>query len=794
MAVNLVRGPHVSRRKFIQGSALAALSPVSFLHAFDRSDRRGSAQRIFSLDDNWQFSRKAQPADFSSVALPHTVTQLSWQKWEPSAWEDVWIYRRGFDVPSAFKGMRIFLHFDRVMTGATPIINGHALPQHLGGFLPFEYEITDLIKEEGNELSIEVDSRWINVPPGGSPHGPTSVDYLLPGGITGSVSLRAVPSAFISDVFAKPVRVLERDRRLDITCQIRSRLASPSRLWVKATLKSGSHVVTEISESITLNKEAQECSLSLTHLENIHLWDVKNPVLYDLTVTLLQDGRPLHDYKTRVGFRDARFELDGFYLNGKRLQLFGLNRHELYPYVGFAASPRALRKDAEILRHTFNCNMVRCSHYPQAEAFLDACDELGLLVWEEIPGWQYIGDESWKQLAIRDVETMIRRDRNHPSIVIWGVRINESPNQPDLYRRTRELAKSLDDSRPTSGTMTPSSRKNWQAEWHQDVFAFDDYHAESDGSVGIDDPLPGVPYMLAETVGQFNYGAKKGFNNKYRRAGDVNLQMQQALYHAQAHDRVAAKPRCAGAIAWCAFDYASLMNAYDAVKCPGIADVFRIPKLGAAFYKAQADPYVQPVIEPAFYWDFGAHTPSGPGAHALIFSNCSRLEVFIGGKQHSLLQPEKSSFPHLKYPPFLADLNIDGSSKPELRIDGYVGSKLVVSRSFSADPAGDRLSLQADDTELDANGSDTTRLVFGVVDKYGSLRAFADGEVTLAIEGPGVLIGDNPFSLGAAGGAGAVWVKTVSGKAGRIVIRAKHSQLGETSVTIRSVKTQTILR
>lgn len=168
--------------------------------------------------------------------------------------------------------------------------------------------------------------------------------------------------------------------------------------------------------------------------------------------------------------------------------------------------------------------------------------------------------------------------------------------------------------------------------------------------------------------------------------------------------------------------------------------------------------------------------------------------MFIGGKQHSLLQPEKSSFPHLKYPPFLADLNIDGSSKPELRIDGYVGSKLVVSRSFSADPAGDRLSLQADDTELDANGSDTTRLVFGVVDKYGSLRAFADGEVTLAIEGPGVLIGDNPFSLGAAGGAGAVWVKTVSGKAGRIVIRAKHSQLGETSVTIRSVKTQTILR
>src|SRR5262249_19057216 len=156
--------------------------------------------------------------------------------------------------------------------------------------------------------------------------------------------------------------------------------------------------------------------------------------------------------------------------------------------------------------------------------------------------------------------------------VIWGTRVNESRNEVDLYRETRAAARELDDSRPSSGSMTPQSRKNWESEWAEDVFAFDDYHAAADGSVGIGDPLPGVPYMLAEAVGQFNYTRGSGFDAKYRRAGDVTLQQQQALRHAQAHDRAAAQPRNCGLIAWCGFDYASLVNPYDNVKCPGVSD------------------------------------------------------------------------------------------------------------------------------------------------------------------------------------------------------------------------------
>lgn len=778
----------MNRRKFLEGCAATALVAVpaakGLSAATKTAARRGAVNRTLLLDGDWLFGGKLKPdatapgfddAGFSRVVLPHTVAPLSWQHWAPAMWEDGWIYRRHFSVPDDFGDARLFLHFDRVMAGATAMINGRNLEPHLGGFLPFDREITGLTRESDNLLAVAVDSRWLNVPPTGSPRGEGSVDYLLPGGITGSVELRAVPRIFLREVFAKPVDVLTAKRRVEITCRVDAAGELPARIRISAVLRQGARTIGTVAQSAQVEKNDQEIKLTMSGLGGIELWDPEHPHLYHVDVTLSHEKQPDHRYETRIGFREARFELDGFYLNGRRTQLFGLDRHELFPYVGFAAPNRIQRRDAEILRRQFNCNSVRCSHYPQSEAFLDACDELGLMVWEELPGWQYIGDESWKDLAVRDIEDMIRRDRNHASIIIWGVRINESPNDPELYRRTRALAKSLDDSRQSSGTMTPSSRKDWQTEWDEDVFAYDDYHADSPGTVGILDPIEGHPYMLGEVVGQYNYRTGKGFDVRYRRAGDIVQQTDQAIFHAQAHDKTANHKRIAGAIAWCAFDYGSLMNAYNAVKCPGVADIFRLPKLGAAFYLAQVDPSVRPVIEPDFYWDFGPQTPSGPGEHAAIFSNCERLELSIDGKPHAVLHPDRVGFPNLKYPPFMADLKMDGTAHPELRIDGYVGKTRLLSRSFSADRSADKLWLQADDAELECDGADATRVAFAVVDKFGALRAFGEGEVSLQIDGPGVLVGDNPFSLAENGGAGAVYVRTVPGRTGPIRIEAKHS-------------------
>ena len=213
--------------------------------------------------------------------------------------------------------------------------------------------------------------------------------------------------------------------------------------------------------------------------------------------------------------------------------------------------------------------------------------------------------------------------------------------------------------------------------------------------------------------------------------------------------------------------------------------MFRVPKLGASFYLAQGDPTVRPVIEPNFYWDFGPQTPHGPGRNVAIFSNCDRLEAFIDGQRHATLRPDSKSYPHLKHPPFFVDLELDGTGHPELRLDGYVGDEKVLSRSFSSDPAYDQFLLEADDVELTADGADATRVVFRVTDRYGANRPFAGGHVALTLQGPGIVIGDNPFDLKESGGVGAVWIKSKHGKPGTINLTATHSSLGSQSVEIK---------
>jgi beta-galactosidase len=801
MDSDLARPRDFSRREFVRDSALAAaaLASSSLLGCVSSSNHKahlgtGPAQFLFSLDHEWLFGGKfsaeaGKPQfddkDFSRIVLPHCVSKLSWQNWDAATWEDVWIYRRHFLLPERLRNRRVFLEFGGVMVGARPVINGHALPEHVGGYLPFQYEVTGWLGDKDNVLEVAVDSRWSNVPPEGNPNGPSSVDFLEPGGIPRPVTLRAVPQVFISDVFARPANVLDSSRRVDVTCRIDAAVVPEKPVRISVDMMDGHRRVASTSTTLNIEKTGEtELKLALSDLGNVKLWDVDSPRLYEVVTTLILDEKPLHDYQTRIGLREARFESDGFFLNGRRLQLFGLNRHELFPYVGFAMPRRVMRRDADILRCELNCNIVRCSHYPQSEAFLDACDELGLMVWEEMPGWGYIGDAPWKDLAVRDVEDMIRRDRNHPAIVIWGVRVNESKNDPALYQRTTAVAKSLDDSRPTSGAMVGGLYST--KDWSEDVFAYNDYtHNQTSGTMELKPPLPGVPYLITEAVGQI-VGVGPGSAHVYRRSGDPALQEKQAIYHAQAHDQAGKDKRCSGVIAWCAFEYASSVKAaYNGVKYPGIADVFRIPKLGASFYQAQVSPKVRPVIRPNFYWDFGERTPQGPGKNAAVFSNCDRLGIFINGKPHATVLPDRANFPHLKHPPFFADLELDGAGRPELRIDGYVGDERVISRSFSSDVAQDKFSLQADDAELMGDGSDATRVVFRVTDKFGAPRPFAGGQVTFKISGPGVIVGDNPFSLGDSGGAGAIWIKTVPNGSGHIVVKAIHSALGTTSVKIK---------
>jgi beta-galactosidase len=742
---------------------------------------------VTSFPAGWLFGPATADSDqpgfddsgLETITLPHTVTPLSWRNWDPRTWEQTWVYRKHFHAP--VERARVFLDIEAALTSAAVVLNGHTLPGNTGGYLPFTVELTDYLSDGGNVLAITLDSRFnADVPPDRpAPANARSIDFWEPGGIYRDVKLRIVPAVFIADVFAKPVNVLNPDQRaVHVQCTLDG--APNPGDTITVDLLDGSRVISTTSVPVTTSQA------TLDGLADITLWDIDNPKLYTVRTALVRDGIALHEHRTRIGFREASFTLDGFFLNGNRVKLFGLCRHQFFPFAGGALPARVQRRDAEIMRRELNCNVVRCSHYPQSAAFLDACDELGLMVWDEIPGWGYFGDAAWQQAAYQDVQNMIIRDRNHPCVIVWGAMPNEAGAHAAQYSQYNDLAHALDDSRPTGGDSYPSD-----ASFVFDVFTNHDYGSRT-GPDGLRQPAlvppvdaAGKPYLICEAVGTLSGPALA-----YRRTSPQQLQQGLATAHAAVHDVSFSDDRHCGVIAWSGFDYLSdaTGNCFGGVKYTGVVDLFRTLKPGAAIYQSQIDPELKPVIQPAFYWDFGSGYPVSSLPAAMICSNCDRLEVYVGGAHFATVAPDTQNYAHLPYPPSFTDFTgVDGSTRPELRIDGFLNGVQVASRRFSADPSGDRLAVTADHTELIADGSDATRVEFRAVDVHRNQRPYLRGEVRLAVTGPGVLVGDNPFAFGDAGGAGAVWIRTLPGSPGTITVRAEHPELGSATAVIEAI-------
>jgi beta-galactosidase len=760
----------------------------------------GPGSRVIPFGTGWKFGPAVEGSDrpgfddsgWAAVTLPHTVVPLSWQDWDPAAWERVWVYRKHFDAwPEAdVAGRRVFLDVGAALTHSTVTLNGTEVGGYLGGYLPFAVELTGLAEPSGNVLAVRLDSTFnLNVPPDRpAPAVTTSVDFWQPGGIYRDVRLRVVPQAFLADVFAKPVNVLDAGaRQVEVQVTVDAAAALEGKAEVAVSLRDDELVIAAGQVPVVISGPGQTTvTVTLTGLDEITLWDLDEPKLYHVVAALRVDGDRWDEHRVRIGFREATFALDGFYLNGRRVKLLGVNRHQFFPFAGGAMPARVQARDAEIIRRELNCTMVRCSHYPQSEAFFEACDELGLLAWEEAPGWGYLGDEAWLALAARDIGQMIVRDRNHPSIVIWGARLNETPNNTEFYTSTNELAHALDDSRPTAGAM---AGMRLTTDYEQDVFAENDYSSVTgpDGAKqpSLEPPVDGVgrPYLVTEAVGTLSGPARF-----YRRTDSQAVQQGQATAHARVHGIVAADDRYCGLLAWSGIDYPSGSggNVYRGVKYTGVVDLFRVAKPGAAIYQAQVDPRVRPVIAPAFYWDFGPTSPVTSLPTAMICANLERLEVYVGEAHFATVTPDDGGCGSLAYPPSFVDFRaVDGSLRPDLRIDGYLGPDLVASRTLASDPSFDRLALACDNAEIMGDGVDATRVMFRAVDRYGAPRPYVTGQVTLSVDGPAVLIGDNPFDFQAAGGVGAVWVRSLPGRAETVRVSASHPVLGDAAAGLR---------
>jgi len=384
---------------------------------------------MISLCNDWEFTPEwtdgfaRGDGGAERVCLPHNPHELPLHYCGPEDYEAVCGYRQRLFITKSSRGKRLFLQFDGAAHHAWVYVNGALAAEHSCGYTAFRVEITELAEYGAeNLIAVKLDSREDPaLPPFGF-----VIDYLTYSGLYREVWLDIRDENYIEDVFVRT------EGSTAIVCYT----VSGANRNAKLRILDGERLMAEADGT------GDVCVIDVPGAEK---WDIDSPKLYTCEVAL-ETGDV---QRVKFGFRDIEFRADGFYLNGRRVFMRGLNRHQSYPYMGYAAPESLQREDARILKEELCCNAVRTSHYPQSQYFIDECDRLGLLVFTELPGWQHIGDEKWKEQACENLREMILQYRNHPSIVLWGVRINESVDDDAFYARTNAIAHELDPSRPT---------------------------------------------------------------------------------------------------------------------------------------------------------------------------------------------------------------------------------------------------------------------------------------------------------------------------------------------------------
>ena len=600
------------------------------------------------INDDWQFYPSVESSESFTVRLPHSNVDMPYNCFDEAIYQKISKYEKIIHADNSWENKAILLTFSAVAHEAKVYINDRHVYTNSCGYTSFTVDISQYIEwGKENRITVIADAyEKLNQPPFGN-----VIDYMTYGGIYREAYMDIKEKTHISDVF-----VSGKAKAADGLCEFFAEVQI-----VNCTEDC------EIQLSIFAVKD-NECVFEKTYpmkQDIIHLsekipaenWDIDNPNLYRITVKLYRNKKLSDEYCDRFGFRDAIFKNDGFYLNGQKVKVTGLNRHQSYAYTGYAMSKRVQINDADILKNILNVNAVRTSHYPQSKHFINRCDEIGLLVFTEIPGWQHIGDEQWKKKAVENTENMIKQYRNHPSIILWGVRINESPDDDDFYRQTNKVAKQYDPYRQTGGV-----RCIKKSSFLEDVYTYNDFTHNGTKQVMAkkkDVTKGDVPYLITEYNGHM-YPTKMFDDQPHR--------TEHALRHARVLNAVMGDDGVAGSFGWCMNDYNTHKDfgSGDRICYHGVLDMFRNPKDAAYVYASQTDKY--PVMHVATSMSKGDY-PMAMTKSVWAFTNCDYIKMSINGKHIKDFYPDRKRFKHLLHPP--------------IEIDDFTGNMLIDDLHFS---------------------------------------------------------------------------------------------------------------
>ncbi len=823
----------VSRREFLEASALSAsgmvlsgLVPQSdvierTLHPEGEGqsgafDRESIARIVLDMNAGWRFFRPStsSPADSSdkpfppsnaiweTANLPHTVRLEPRDVSGGRNYQGLCWYKKSFAPQQEWNGRVIYLKFQGAMQVADVWMNDVHLTTHYGGYIPFTLDISKAIRfDRENILLVRLDNRDNPEVPPGKPQG--ELDFCYFGGLYRGVELDVRDRLHITDpilankiagggIFVTFPKVGPENCRIQIQTEVENEYGAEKACKIDQRLLDlgGEVVAAEASEVLLRSGESRAMTQEL-HVSSPRLWHPDDPHLYHLHTTVSVDGKVIDEEVTRIGVRSMSFDKDrGLLINGQPFLSIGANRHQDHPYVGYALSRSAHYRDAYKLREA-GFTSYR-SHYPQDPGFMDACDELGILAIVSNPGWQFLGNDVFKKRVFQDAREMIRRDRNHPSVIIWEAALNESDNgpvAPELYRIAHEEY-------PGSACYTAGDPI------HQKVDGFPGWDVEY---VGGRHEQPAKPGWVREWGDQVdNWVDQQGRVRVARSWGETPM-LVQATAHMISLDRLYERdPKPAGADLWAGIDASRGYHHQPFLGAP--LDLFRLPKFGYYMFQSQRPSRKSssgvgsgPMVFIANFATF--HSPST----VMVFSNCEQVRLTQNGTLIGTQSPDSGY--RIPHPPFtfkVGDFSPtrsmlfanpttqSGLTNPvgQLVAEGLVEGKVVASHTVSSPGVPTCLRLHIDTCGIDpvADGSDWVRVYAHVCDARGESYPYGDDRVKFSVNGEGALIEDESIfanPVRAEAGIATALVR-MSRKPGEITVRASSPTLNEAELSFES--------
>ena len=708
-----------------------------------------------SPNQNWKFKKledgevdsEYHLSDFNDgawerVSLPHTANVeplLVNDQWQGICW-----YRQRVAVPTNLKDKKIFLEWEGAMNVADVYINGQVVTTHLGGYLPIIIDATPFLKfGKDNFISIKLDNQDNSFT---GPKPLKILDFNMYGGLYRNHNVIIKDKLYISHpnlarkvagggLFITTPEVKKEKAIVNIKAHVINEHATNPKAIIRHVILYDEKEIGQVEKTLKLSKDKRvqvtrnfETTSSIM-IESPNLWHPDHPYLYKLRTEILVDGKVVDSQDDRFGIREFEFKGLDLYINGEKTFLRGVNRHQEYPFIGYALSDNAQFRDAKKIKDA-GFDYIRLSHYPHSQAFMDACDELGLVVTDAILGWQFYNDDDrFREFCYNSARQLVRRDRNHPSVLLWEASLNET-QMPDYFMEMLDAI--VHQEYPGENTYT--------AGWKD--LAYDVYFQARQHKIKHNDYDHNHtrPYAVSEYGDWEYYSNNAGLNqdkvdktlrfessSRQRRGfGEKRLLNQLRNVH-ESHNDNFSTPAFADSY-WVMYDYNR--GYHSDIEFSGLSDIFRIPKFAYYFYQSQRDPDQKLVLNIATYW-----TEQSP-KDVKVLSNCDEIALYLNDKLIARQKPDNDKFStKIPHPPFTFKV---GEYVPgTLKAVGFNNGKEVANTKVNSPKEAIKLKIWLDKSGKapQAGVNDVLFLYVAAVDGNGTVNPDFTGTIDLEIKG-----------------------------------------------------------